>query len=353
MTLTNAVRCLVLLCLLVLPPAITRAAETAARTLYVYTWYDYFDSEVINDFQRKFNCRVEVSNFISNEDMYRTIVMDGESYDIVTPSSYMAAMMQGSGLLQPVDRTKIPNLKNLFREAIPKTLDPDHSYSVPYTLSIAGVLYDKQLVDKADAGGWDIFGNPAYAGRMTLMTDMRETIGAALKRNGRSVNSKSEDELREAEATIRRWLKNGCRLIGDDQPLALHPRNRIVSHAFSGDAALAISENADAGFYVPNEGSQISSDDFVIMANAENPDLAHEFINFFLEPDVARRNMEGIFFFMPNKPAVDMLPQALQDNPAFTLQTSAIDRCELLEDLGEFTAKYEELWEKILESAKQ
>lgn len=323
------------------------AGDGERRSLYVYTWYDYFDSEVINLFQQTYNCRVEMAYFISNEDMMATLTEAGNSFDLVTPSSYTASVMHNRGLLMPLDHSLLPGLNNLDRDSLPNSQDPDHVYSVPYTISVAGVLYDTRLVDGEDIGGWGIFANPRYAGRMTLINDTREVVAAALKHLGHSLNTTDEGDLREAGETLARWIRNGCAILDDDTALELDPATRVVSHAYSGDAALAISEDENAGFYLPSEGSSNTSDDFVVMAGAENPDLAHAFINFLLQPEIARRNMEGIFYYMPNKAALPHVSEELRENPAFNLSPELMKRCETIHELGEFNDKYQEVWDRV------
>lgn len=343
-TIAALFRCLAVIALFMAAPA---GAEAGERTLYIYTWNDYFDSEVINLFQQSFDCRVEMGYFSSNEAMYESLAAGGGGYDIVTPSSYMSSIMYRDGLLLPLDHARIPNLAHIDRESVPETEDPDFVYSVPYTISVSGVCYDIGRVDAEDIGGWDIFANPKYRGRMTLINDQRETMGAALRHLGYSANSTDDAQLEAARRTLLEWRGNLSSFLDDDVTLELNPRTRVVSHAYSGDAALAISENDNLGFYVPREGSTQAVDDFVVMADAENPDLAHAFINFLLDPDIASRNMEGIFFFMPNSEALLLVDPELRSNPAFNLSHDALMRCEALRDLGDDGEKYETIWNEV------
>ncbi|MCC8190582.1 MAG: spermidine/putrescine ABC transporter substrate-binding protein, partial [Planctomycetes bacterium] len=173
-------------------------AAAGERVLYVYTWSDYFDPEVIAAFERENGCQVAIDYFDSNEAMYAKLKAGGGGYDILTPSSYMSALMHRQGMLQPLDHAKLPNLEHLDKTFSAYTEDPDMAFSVPYTRTISGVGYDTRRVKAEDCGRWDIFANPAYAKRMTMLNDMRETIGAALKHLGYSLNSVDEAELAQA-----------------------------------------------------------------------------------------------------------------------------------------------------------
>lgn len=320
------------------------AAEEPDAVLYIYTWSNYFDSGVINAFQRQYDCRVEVSYFSSNEEMLESIA---SGYDVVTPSSYMSSIMQRQGLLLPLEHARLPNLRHIDESILHLTSDPDMAFSVPYTVTVSGVGYDPLRVDAAALGGWDIFGNTKYAGRMVMLDDMREAVGAALKHLGHSLNTVDDAELAQAEKLLLAWKRNLSAFAVDETRLILNPRDRIVSQVYNGDAALAISEGQDIGFFVPREGTSQALDDLVIPADAVTPELAHAFINFMLEPEIAKKNMEGILYYMPNKAAASMLDPKLKDNPAFALTPAIFERCEVIRDLGDDNAKYEEIWERV------
>ncbi len=120
------------------------------RTLYLYTWTDYFDSEVIYRFEQEHDCHVALDYFDSNEAMYDKLKAGGGGYDLITPSSYMSAQMNREGMLRPVDHAAIPNLRNMDRNFLKYTEDPEMAYSVPFSLTVTGVGYDAARVDAAD-----------------------------------------------------------------------------------------------------------------------------------------------------------------------------------------------------------
>ncbi len=178
-----------------------RAAE-ATPTVHIYTWSDYFDSEVLRDFEKQAGCRIEVDYFDSNEAMYAKLKAGGGGYDIITPSSYMSAIMRRQDMLLPLDHGKLPNLKHIDRNFTRHTEDAEMAYGVPYTRTVTGVGYNARRVKEEDLGSWDIFSRAAYAQRMTMLNDMRESIGAALKYLGHSINTADEGELAAAGDVI-------------------------------------------------------------------------------------------------------------------------------------------------------
>lgn len=156
---------LAVMALLMLVGIIGRA-DAGERVVHVYTWSDYFDSEVIREFEQENNCRVAIDYFDSNESMYAKLKAGGGGYDIITPSSYMSAVMNKQGMLVALDHSLLPNLENMDRSFTRHTEDPDMKYSVPYTRTVTGVGFDSRLVKEEDLGSWDIFGRAHYSKRM-------------------------------------------------------------------------------------------------------------------------------------------------------------------------------------------
>ncbi len=334
--------------ILVFWAVLTAAAGAGeARTIHVYTWSDYFDAEALRDFEEANDCLVEVDYFDSNESMYAKLKAGGGGYDIITPSSYMSAVMRKQDMLLTLDHALLPNLGNMDRDFTRHTEDPGMAYSVPYTRTVTGIGYDAARVDEADLGSWDIFGKEAYARRMTMLNDMREAIGAALKYCGYSINSTDEAELAEAGGTLMRWKRNLAKFDVDEAKIGLAAGEFLAIQGYNGDVALIMEESPDVGFYIPKEGSSLASDDFVIAADSEHAELAHAFINYMLDPEVARTNMESIRYYMPNPEAVKLLDPALRDNPAFNVSREVMDKCEVIRDLGPDNAKYAKVWDAV------
>ena len=326
--------------------ATARAGEKP-RTVHVYTWSDYFDSEVLRDFEKANNCQLSVDYFDSNESMYAKLKAGGGGYDLITPSSYMSAVMRRQDMLKQLDHGLLPNLRYMDRNFTRHTEDPEMEYGVPYTRTVTGIGYNSRRVKQEDLGSWDIFGSSAYARRMTMLNDMRETIGAALKYLGYSLNTTNEKELAEAGEQLAQWKRNLAKFDVDEAKIGLAGGEFLVIQGYNGDVALIMEETPEVDFYIPKEGSSLASDDFVITADSPNADLAHAFINYMLEPEVARANMESIRYYMPNPEAVKLLDPELRDNHAFNVDEEIVDKCEVIRDLGEDNEKYIRIWDKV------
>ncbi|MCC8167485.1 MAG: spermidine/putrescine ABC transporter substrate-binding protein [Planctomycetes bacterium] len=323
------------------------SALAGERVLHVYTWSDYFDSEVIAAFERDNKCRVYIDYFDSNESMYAKLKAGGGGYDVITPSSYMSAVMRSQGMVMDLDHALLPNLQYMDKNFTRLTEDPTMAYSVPYTRTVTGVGYDTKRVNPADIGTWDIFASGAYAKRMTMLNDMRETIGAALKHLGYSLNTTDRGQLAQAGDVVIAWKRNLAKFDVDEAKFGLASGEFIVIHSYNGDIALVMEENPDVSFYIPAEGSSLASDDFIIASDSPSAELAHAFINHLLNPDIALMNMESIRYFMPNTEAVSRLPADLADHPAFNVPDSVMEKCEVIRDLGEDNQAYIQVWDRI------
>ena len=330
------------------PTAMT--AETGTNTsniLYVYTWTDYFSQEAIRLFEENNNCQVEFYYYDSNETMQQSLAEAG-GYDVMTPASNTAADLYAEGALLPLNHTLIPNIENIDRSTPALLQDKEMRYSIPYTVTVTGIGYNKNAVPADALDGWNIFGSPELAGRMTMLNDMREVLGAGLKHLGYGINSTNEHEIFEAARVVLQWKKNLAKFDVDGAKDGLRDGLYDVIQTYNGDMALLIAQSPSLAFYVPDEGSALNTDEFVIDADCQNPVLAHAFINHFLDPEIAAMNMESTFYFMPNPKALKKLSKSIRTNPAFNVSAQAIAKSEMIRNLGEQRTLYDEAWEKVL-----
>lgn len=319
--------------------------------LHVFTWSSYFSPDVLADFEDAHDCHVALDLFDSNEAMLEEIQRDtGGGYDLITPSSYMTQTMHALGLLAPIDHSRIPNIRHLDKGVFTHSPDPDMAYSVPYTRTISGVGYRPAALP-GGRESWEIFADARATGRVALLDDMRESLGAALKALGHSLNSRSPEEIRAAGGLVEEWLANRVRIETDEANIGLANGDLMAAHGYNGDMAVVIEAVEGIDFFVPREGSAISIDDFAILAASEKKDLAHAFVNHMLDPANAARNMVDIKYYMPVPEALEELPPDLLGDKTFAVDAETLARCEPILDVGEALATYQEVWDGILRAA--
>lgn len=279
------------------------AGKYAGQTLHFYNPGEYVGENILSDFEKKFGCRVVMDTFESNEQMYIKIA-NGDVYDVIDPSDYMIERCKQEGLLQPLDKSKIPNLSELEPGVLAAMdFDPNQEYAVPYFWGTVGLIYDKTVVDEADlkAEGFGILKDQKYKGNIYLYDSERDMMMVALKYLGYSMNTESEKELNEAYDFLHEIVTTmDPEIVTDEIIDAMAQGRKAIGIMYSGDAVYAMSENENMGFYMPETGTNVWIDCMVIPKNAENVELAHEFINYVCSYEGALDNSRTVGYTSPN-----------------------------------------------------
>ena len=279
------------------------------ETLYIYNWGEYTGENIIGEFEETTGATVVMENFDSNEQMYIKVA-NGEAYDILVPSDYMIQRLIEEDYLQKLDQSKIECMDYLTDAVVGLPYDAANEYSVPYFWGTVGIVYDKTKVDIADLEkeGFNIFLDEKYKGDIYLYDSERDSFMMALKALGYSMNTDDEEELKEAYDWLVQCVQTMEPEIVTDEIIDNMAQGRkAMGLIYSGDATYVMSENENMGFYLPEEGTNIWSDAMVIPANAKNPELAHEFINFATEYDGAYDNSSYVGYTSANQEVMDVL----------------------------------------------
>lgn len=297
--------------------ASTSTETQDAQTLYgcsvinVYNAGEYIGENVISDFEKMYNAKVNYDTFESNEIMY-TKLLGGSAYDIIVPSDYMIERMISEDMLQPLDLDAIPNLSNLSASVLEtqKSYDPNQIYSAPYFYGSVGLVYNTKAVDTTaiESEGWDILHDSTYKGRVYMYDSQRDAFMVAFKALGYSMNTENEGEIQQAY----QWLIDMNEAIDpayvtDEVIDGMANGKMDIALMYSGDAAYVISENPDMAYIEPKQGTNIWQDAMVIPANAKCSGLANAFINYIESDDVAIANSEYVGYTSPNETAYEEL----------------------------------------------
>ena len=281
----------------------------AGQTLYLYMPGEYIGEEVIPEFEAATGATVVTENFDSNEQMYIKVA-NGESYDLLIPSDYMIQRLIDEDLLQKLDFSQLNCLDELTDAVKNPPYDPENEYSVSYFWGTVGIVYDKTKVDVADLEkeGFAIFLDEKYKDDIYLYDSERDSFMMALKSLGYSMNTEDVAELQAAY----NWLEQCVvtmepEIVTDEIIDNMAQARKALGICYSGDASYIITENENMGFYLPNEGTNIWYDSMVIPANAQNVELAHEFINFVTSYDIAYANSSYVGYTSPNQAVMEDL----------------------------------------------
>ena len=316
------------------------------RTLNLYMWSTYIKPEVIDRFQEEYNCRVVIDTYDSNEAMYTKLKFGGSGYDIIFPSNYFLDLMAGQDMLLPLREELLPNIVYvdwgfLRRLGLSKTTS-----GIPYMASFSGIAWRKDRLDEAP-DSWGIFGNPELKGRMTMLNDMRETIGAGLLYLGYSANTTSPEEVAKAAHQVSRWKHYLAKLESEQYKNGIASAEYLVVQGYSGDCLQLARGSKDIAFSCPKEGCLIVVDYAAIMKTAHDPLLAHAFLNFLLDPEVAAQNMEFTNYRCVNSGARDLLPEDLRDSPLLYPELAGAVHFECLFPVGKARPAYMKAWDEI------
>lgn len=323
--------------------------HSGKKELHIYCWSDYIKPSLIEEFERINDCRVIIDTFDSNESMYAKLKAGATGYDLIFPSSYFVEMMHKQGLLQKIDPTLVPNLKHVDMSFPIPGGDKALQLAVPYMISYAGIGYRIDKVLKMSPT-WGVFGRRDLKGRMTMLNDVREALGAALKSLGYSLNSTDNIEISQATSVLINWKQNLAKFESEQYKNGIASAEFLVVQGYNGDIVQVMQENDKVGLVYPIEGTSISVDEIVISKNASEVELAHKFIDFLLEPKNAAENMEFIFFLSPNTGAYQYLSPKIKSNPAFFLPYEIRQKSEVIRDLAENNVLYIEAWETVKEA---
>jgi spermidine/putrescine transport system permease protein len=323
-----------------------RGSVAKGGELNIFIWSNYLPDSVIAEFERRFDAKLNIELYDSNEALLAKLQSGGASYDIVVPSDYMVTVLRAQGLLSELNRDLISNISNLDPRFTGLAYDPVNEYSVAYMWGTTGIAYRKDKVTEP-IDSWAALWDGRYKDRVSMLDDVRETLGAALKLRGNSLNSTDPAELEQA-----------ARLLSEQKPLVkaydsggfdqlLLSGDVWIAQSYSGQIAKAMAESPEIGYVIPKEGCTIFVDNLCVPRSSQRKELAQAFINFVLETRTAAEIANGTGYSSPNLTARALIRPDLLANEAAYPPREALDRCEFIKELGPAISLYDRLWTEI------
>ena len=334
--------------------ALTGCGNSSSKenVVYVYNWGEYLDPETLELFEQETGIKVIYDEFETNEIMYPKVEAGSSAYDVICPSDYMVNKMIENDLLQEINYDHIPNAKanigaDYYRTA--RDFDPDNKYCIPYCWGTVGILYNKTMVDEP-VTSWSILWDEKYAGEILMQDSVRDAFMVALMMKGYSCNTLDEKELREAtdlliaqKPLVQAYVIDQVRdkMIGGEAALGV---------IYSGEAIFTQRENPDLEYVIPEEGSNVWIDGWVIPKNAPNVENAEKFINFMCRDDIALMNFEYITYSTPNVAAQALIEdEEIRNSKIAFPDLSQYDNLEAFKYLGtEGDALYNKPWKEAM-----
>jgi spermidine/putrescine transport system permease protein len=312
-------------------------AASPDRVLNLYIWSNYIPPEVVRRFETSHQVKVNLDLYDTNEALLAKVQAGNTGYDVLCPSNYAIEILAAQGLLHALDHSALPHLD--------RPHDPGNRHSVPYFWGTAGIAYRKSRVGTVDS--WAALWDPRWKGRILMLDDAREAFGAALKRAGRSLNEKDPAALREAQSLLLLQKPLVRTYNSSNYEDVLLSGDVWLAQGWNGQFARAMDQDPDIAYVIPREGSSLFLDSLVIPRDAPHAALAHVFLDYVMQAEVAAEICRRMRYSTPNRAAVPLLPEDIRKNTAIFPPSDVLARTELIQDLGEATVLYDRLWTEI------
>ncbi len=314
-------------------PAAPAAEE---KVLNIYNWSDYIGEDTIKNFEKETGIKVTYDVFDSNEILEAKLVSGNTGYDLVVPSiQYLARQVQ-AGVFQPLDKSKLPNWKNLDPEIMARIakLDADNTYAINWQWGTTGIGYNVAKVKaalgpNAPVDSWDLIFKPENISKLkscgvAVLDTPQEILTAALKYLGEDPNSFDEATIRKGEALLTKIRPYITEFNSSEYINELANGDICVAVGWSGDVFQAQSRaqeaknGIDIQYNIPKEGAAMWFDMMAIPKDAKHPNNAHLFLNYVMRPEVMAGISNYVRYANANKAATPLLDKDIVENPNIT-----------------------------------
>jgi len=315
------------------------------QILDVFNWAYYMEESLLKDFEEANNCIINYKEFPTNEDLLSDLENNSTAWDVVFPSDYMVEMMVSKGLLTELSKEKLSNLSNMNDAFMNQTFDKGNNYSLPYIWGCTGIGYNTNNI--SEASSYSVLWDKANSGKIGLLDDIRFSIAVPLLWKGYSINTTNRLELSIADSLLVAQ-KPLVKAYNSDNYVDLLKSGEVdLMYGYSGDIIQAVPEFSNLAFTIPQEGGVLYIDNMCIPKKSDNVELAHKFINFLMEAEVAATIINNKWFAMPNKAAEALVKPEIKNNKGVYPPQDVLDRCQMIQDLDDDVKLYEDIWKRL------
>ena len=323
-------------------------AQKVGGTLFYYNWADYVNPKTYKAFTKDTGVDIKKDFFVSNEELQAKLQGGASGYDLAAPTGYMVQILADAGQLEPLDHSKLPNVKkNIDPRFQGLPYDPDDKFSVPKDWGTTGFVYRTDMV-KEKPTSWKDFvelTKGPYSGKVTVLDGIPECVGSMLVMLGYSYNSEDEGEIEEAKQVLVDLKPHLLAITSTEYRQLLISGKAVMSLAWNGDGA-AVAAKKPAEYVVAEEGGEFWVDAYVIPSGSKNPAAAHAWINYVYQPAMNAMETEYTYYGSPVrrellKPVID--PKVYKDEDVFPPEDQ-LDKLEPNEVTPEGTKLRDRVW---------
>jgi spermidine/putrescine-binding protein len=329
-------------------------AQGPAEVLNFYNWSDYIEPEIYAKFEEEYGIKVVEDNYGSNEDLLAKLQGGATGYDVIVPSDYMVSTMIELEMIAELPKDQLTNLGNLDPSFTDPPYDPGMKHCVPYFWGTTGIGFNWNDWDEAP-NSWEYLFNPEsaaeFSGRISLLDDTREVLGAALIYLGYSPNTTSEAELNQAKDVILAIKPYVSAFDSDTYEDNMVTGENALVLGWSGDVFTAQVEDENIDYVIPKEGAVKWTDNLCITRDAAADPARLEaallWIDFLNRPEIAAMNTNYVWYASPNAAATDQIDPEILAYEAVYPDDETFARLHWLENVGDATEMYSRIWTEI------
>lgn len=327
--------------------------EVTSSEVNLFVWTEYIPQATIDCFEEVYGITVNKDEYSSNEEMYAKLSAGGANYDLVLPTDYIVALMIRQGLLQELDKSKLPIFEQLDTNYLDLAFDPGNKYTLPYQAGVDAIVVNTDAVATSPQSFADLW-NPEYANRLVMIDDSRAIIGMTLLTLGYDVNTTDPAQLEEAKVKLAELVK-GVKLFDSDSPkTALIAGDVDLGVVWTGEAAMAQREVPAVEFIYPTEGAILWQDNYAIPVDAPHTDAAYAWLNYSMQGDNFWRMLDEFPYTNPNLAALEFakanhpeLYAAYMDSNITNTPAEALQAGHRIEDVGAATPLFDQVWTEV------
>lgn len=303
----------------------------------VYNWGEYISNgddgtlDVIEEFEKKYNIKVNYTNFETNEELYNILSNSNSSYDVIIPSDYMVSKLREEGMLEKIDFENIPNYKYIMDNYKTASYDPTGEYTVPYSWCVVALAYNTKMIEEGKVKGFSDLWNEDYKGKILMFNNSRDAMAISMQLCDPPIDPGSQsftkadiDRATDKLVAQKPLLK---KYVMDQVFTEMESSQAAIAPYYAGDIYTMMLNNPDLSYCLPQEGSNLFVDAMCIPTCCQNKEYAELFINFMCEPEIALANAEYIGYATPNKAAHDMLEDEIKNCELIYPPQEYIDKC--------------------------
>jgi spermidine/putrescine-binding protein len=327
--------------------------DVTSTELNLFVWTEYIPPDMLECFELVTGIKVNRDEYSTNEEMFAKVSAGGTAYDLVQPTDFIIQPMVRAGLLQELDKNKLPVMKNFDPNYLDFEFDPGNQYTIPYQAGTDAIVVNTDTVENVPQSWADLW-KPEYAGKMVFLDDSRATIGLTLLTLGYDVNDTDPAHLEEAKVKLAELVPN-VKLFDSDSPkTALIAGDVDLGMTWTAEALLAQQENPAIQYIYPTEGAILWQDNWAMLKDAPHADAAYAFLNYTMQGDIFWMMLRDFPYTNPNKAALDYAAvnqkeyyDAYMASPITNVPAEAVKNGHRIADVGEALPLFDEIWVSV------